>query len=184
MTAFIKIYIYFSSKCTLWNIITRFSQSFLVFWIIIFYRFLSCGIKENENVKVEKCINTIQDRSFLGYSRMEGELKAPLLYLKSVTHLLQSVPYDETWHSYTLRKEDLKNIYPLLSADINILSHEISNFCCMGKCRLKMYFDTFFVILLIFFETLKIILIIYVHFWCYQQYVLLHASLKKGIFEG
>ena len=140
MAAFIKIYIYFSSKCTLWNIITRFSQSFLVFWII---RFLSCGIKENENVKVEKCINTIQDRSFLGYSRMEGELKAPPLYLKSVTHLLQSVPYDETWHSYTLRKEDLKNIYHLISADINIFSHEISNFCCMRKYRLKMHFDTF-----------------------------------------
>ena len=59
-------------------------------------------------------------------------------FIKPVTH----IPHDETWHSYTLPKEDPKNIciiyhvtHSLSSADISIFSPEIRNFFYILKCR-------------------------------------------------
>ena len=49
-------------------------------------------------------INPIQDGHFRGYSRMEGGKFAPL------TKICQISYSDETWHCYTLPKEDPKNI--------------------------------------------------------------------------
>ena len=69
---------------------------------------------------------------------------------------------DGTSYSYTLPKKDLKYIYnhmmhPMISADITIFSHEVSNFCCMWGYRKEINFETIFLILLTFI--LKIVLI-------------------------
>ena len=48
---------------------------------------------------------------------------------------------------------------PLSSADISIFSPEISNFCYIMKYRYRLRFYTYSLILLIFFESLKIALI-------------------------
>ena len=53
---------------------------------------------------------------------------------------------DETWHTYTLSKEDPKSInhvtHPLISADISIFSPEISNFCYTKKEKYIFHFNT------------------------------------------
>ena len=65
---------------------------------------------------------------------------------------------DETWHSYTLSKEDPKNVkHPLSSAGISIFSPEISNFCYIKKYRYRLYFNSQFLILLSFFESSKVV---------------------------
>ena len=61
--------------------------------------------------------------------------------LKSVTNIYN----DETWHSYTLPKQDPKNNHmkqPLSYADINIFSPEISKFCYIRKYKYRLYFNT------------------------------------------
>ena len=45
------------------------------------------------------------------------------------------------------------------SADISIFSPEISKFCCIKKYRYRLHFDTQFLLLLTFLESLKIFLI-------------------------
>ena len=45
------------------------------------------------------------------------------------------------------------------SADIRIFSLEISNFCYIKKYRYRLYFNTYFLNLLAFFESLKVVLI-------------------------
>ena len=55
--------------------------------------------------ELQTLINPIQDRFFLGCSRIGGG-EAPLaLNLSRISYK------DETWHSYTLPKEDTKNIW-------------------------------------------------------------------------
>ena len=49
--------------------------------------------------------------------------------------------------------------HPLASADISIFSPEISKFCYIKKYRYRLHFDTQFLILLSFLESLKIVLI-------------------------
>ena len=49
--------------------------------------------------------------------------------------------------------------YPLSSADISIFSLKIRTFCYIKKYRYKMYFDSLFLILSTFLESLKIVLI-------------------------
>ena len=46
----------------------------------------------------------------------------------------------------------------LISADISIFSSEISKFCYIRKYRYRLHFSISFLILLIFFESLKIFL--------------------------
>ena len=65
---------------------------------------------------------------------------------KALSHISD---HDETWHSYTLAKEDLKiymyhMIQPLSSADSSIFSPEISKFCYIKKYRYRLYSDTKF----------------------------------------
>ena len=49
--------------------------------------------------------------------------------------------------------------HPLSSADISIVSPEINKFCYIKKYRYRLNFDTLFLTLFTFFESLKIILI-------------------------
>ena len=49
--------------------------------------------------------------------------------------------------------------HTLSSADIITFSLEISKLCCIKKCRYRLHFDAWFLILLIFLESLKIVLI-------------------------
>ena len=48
---------------------------------------------------------------------------------------------------------------PLSSADFSIFSLEISNFYFIKKCSYRLHFNTKFLILLTFFESLKVVLI-------------------------
>ena len=50
-------------------------------------------------------------------------------------------------------------IRSLSSADISIFSLEMSNFCYIKKYRYRLYFYTLFLVLLTFFEFLKVVLI-------------------------
>ena len=50
-------------------------------------------------------------------------------------------------------------MHPLNSADISIFSPEISKFCYIKKYRYRLHFDTQFLNLLTFLESLKIVLI-------------------------
>ena len=65
----------------------------------------------------------------------------PLLPPQDLTRISYN---DETWHSYTLLKEDpISNVgHPLSSADINISSPEISKFCYIKKYRYRLHFGT------------------------------------------
>ena len=47
----------------------------------------------------------------------------------------------------------------LSSADISILSPGISNFCYIIKYRYRLHFNTYFLILLTLFDSLKVVLI-------------------------
>ena len=47
----------------------------------------------------------------------------------------------------------------LSPADVSIFPPEISNFCYIKKCRYRLHFDTLFLILLMLFESLKVVLI-------------------------
>ena len=49
--------------------------------------------------------------------------------------------------------------HPLISADISIFSPETDNFGYIKKCRYRLHFNTKFLILLTFFESLKVVLI-------------------------
>ena len=49
--------------------------------------------------------------------------------------------------------------HPLSSADISNFSFEISKFCYVKKQMYRLHFDTKFIILLTFLESLKIVLI-------------------------
>ena len=75
-----------------------------------------------------------------GVTHGRGETqKAPL---KPVTQILNG----ETWHSYTLPKENPKKYinhvtYCLSSADISIFSTEISNFCYIKKYGYRLHFN-------------------------------------------
>ena len=70
----------------------------------------------------------------------EGVKSSP--FLKSVTHILQSYN-EETWYSFTLPKEDPKNMnhvtHHLSSPNIGIFSREISKICYIKKYS---HFDT------------------------------------------
>ena len=49
--------------------------------------------------------------------------------------------------------------HPLSSADISIFLPEISQFCCIKKYRYRFHLDTYFLTLLTFLESLRIVLI-------------------------
>ena len=92
-------------------------------------------------------LNLVQDGDFWGCWRMGGCKKTP--FLKSVTQILQ-------W--WNLAQLDLMNhvTHSLTSADITIFSQKISKFCCIKKYRYRLNFSTWFLVLLLFLESLKI----------------------------
>ena len=61
-------------------------------------------ITENKIMKIKLILNVnpIQDGHFWGCSRMMEQKAPPLLHLSHISY------NDETWHSYTLPKEDPK----------------------------------------------------------------------------
>ena len=77
----------------------------------------------------------------------------------SVTHINN----DETWHTYTLPKEDTKNIWITWHTPwvllISAFFTEINKFLYIKKYKYRFYFDTLFLILLTFFESWKMFLI-------------------------
>ena len=92
--------------------------------------------KDTKNTVIQKkykkysiFVNPIQDGPFRGFSRMGagggvgGGQKSPTPL--NVSHISHN---DETWHSYTLPKEDLKNINHMINrlsyADIKIFYRE------------------------------------------------------------
>ena len=91
-------------------------------------------------------LNPIQDGSFRGCSQKGGArgTKGPP-FLESVTNILYLSINHVTHH--------------LRSSDISIFLTEISKFCYIEKYRYRLYFDTLFLILLIFFESRNIFLI-------------------------
>ena len=97
-------------------------------------------------------INPVQDGPFWGCSRMR-EAKRPLLI--KICHT-----YPTMMKLGTLTPKYINHvIHPLSSADISNFLLEISKFCYIKKYRYRLYFDTLFLILLTFFESLKIFLI-------------------------
>ena len=81
----------------------------------------------------------------------------------SLPKICYSYPIMMKLGSYTLSKEGPKYMnhvaYPLSSADISIFSLETSKIRYIKKYRYRLHFDTNFLILLTFVESLKIFLI-------------------------
>ena len=71
---------------------------------------------------------------------------------------------EETWHSYILFEEDPRKYtnhvtHLFSSASISIFSLEINNFHYVRKYRYTSNFNTWFLILFTFFESIKVFLI-------------------------
>ena len=79
--------------------------------------------------------NPIQDGTFRSCSPMGGK-KSPL----PPENLLRISYNDETWHSYTLPKEDPKIIWILWHSPWSIFSPEIKTFCYVKKYRYRFDF--------------------------------------------
>ena len=124
--------------------------------------------------------NRIQDGPFRDCSRMGWGKKASSL--KSVRHILQwwnvaqLLPYLKKIQKYIYYVTHL-----LSSADIIIFSPEISNFCYIKKHRWRLHFNTLFLILLSFFELLKVFLISMVAFVAILKIGYSRPSWNKGI---
>ena len=99
-----------------------------------------------------KHFNFILNRHFLGCSEMGGDKKAKYHTYPTMIKL----------DSYTLNKEGLKNMRhvtnSLSSANISIFHQKSANFPTWRN-RYKLHFDTEFLTLLTFFQSLKIVLI-------------------------
>ena len=114
--------------------------------------------RQQSILEQSKHINPIQDGAFWGCSRVGGAKKTPF---PKICHTYPTIMELGTVIPY------LKNIQKILnhvthflsSLDISISSAEISRFCFIKKNRYRLYFDTDFLILLTFFESLKIVLI-------------------------
>ena len=104
-------------------------------------------------------INPIQGGHFQGCSRMGGAKRPPSLI--SVTHILQLWNLAQLYLTYRRSKKYINHVtQPMSSADISIFSPEISKFCYIKKCRYRLHFDAWFLILLIFLKDFLIKMII------------------------
>ena len=73
--------------------------------------------------------------------------------------------------------------HPLSSADISNFSPEISKFCYIKKYMYRLHFDTKFLILLTFLETVKIVLIKTVTSIMMSAEIATPGLLEKRFFE-
>ena len=87
-----------------------------------------------------------------------GAKKAPPL--KSVSHISYN---DETWQLYLTQRRSKKYMsyvtYSLSSADISIFSPGIDKFSYIKKYRYRLHFNTLFLFILTFLESLQIVII-------------------------
>ena len=102
-------------------------------------------------------LSPIQDELFRGCSRMRGggggRKKTPSL--KSVKHILQCSNLAQLYLTQRRFKKYMNHAtHPLSSADIHIFSPEISKFCCIKKYGYRLHFDTQFLSILTFLESL------------------------------
>ena len=79
-----------------------------------------------------------------------------ILYsLKSLAHILQWWNLAQLYLTQRRCKKYMNHVtYPLSSTDINIFSPEISKFCYIKKHRYRLHFDTWFLFILTFPESL------------------------------
>ena len=128
--------------------------------------------------------NPIQDELFRGCSRIGGwgVAKSPSPYLKSVIDILQWWSLAQLYLTLKGCKKYANLVTHLLSsADISNFSPEISRFCYIKKYMYRLHFDTLFLILLTFLESLKISLIKKVTILMVSAKWLPQAFLKKGL---
>ena len=119
-------------------------------------------------------LNPIQ-QPFQGCSWMRESQKAPPS-LKSATHILQQWNLAQLYLTQRRSKKYMNQVtHPLNSADISIFSLEISKFCHIKKYRYRLHFDISFLILVTFFESLKVVLI--------KMITILMMSAKNGCFR-
>ena len=105
-------------------------------------------------------LSSFQNGSFWGCSRIGGRggAKRPH-FLKSVTYATMIKLGTVVHYVKKIQKYINHMTYPITSADISIFSREISNFCYVKNYRHRLHFNTKFLILLTFFEFLKVFLI-------------------------
>ena len=111
-----------------------------------------------------------------------GVAKSPSPYLKSVIDILQWWSLAQLYLTLKGCKKYANLVTHLLSsADISNFSPEISRFCYIKKYMYRLHFDTLFLILLTFLESLKISLIKKVTILMVSAKWLPQAFLKKGL---
>ena len=123
----------------------------------------------------QKDVNTVSDQRFKKLSfvsrwvniKMAKEQVVNILFtifanlftilysLKSLTHILQWWNLAQLYLTQRRCKKYMNHVtYPLSSTDINIFSPEISKFCYIKKHRYRLHFDTWFLFILTFPESL------------------------------
>ena len=100
---------------------------------------------------------------------------ATIMKLETVVPYLKKIQ-KQKWES--------RVIYPFSSADISIFSTKISKFCYIKKNRYRFYFDRWFLILLTFFESLKIFLINMVTILVMSAKIATLGLLKINVFSN
>ena len=98
-------------------------------------------------------LNPIQDGPFRVCSQMGGEQKICHAY-PAIMELGTVIPCVKMIQKYMNHVTHSSS-----SADISIFSSEISNFCYIKKYSYRLDIDTWFLVLLTYFESLKIFLI-------------------------
>ena len=123
----------------------------------------------------QKDVNTVSDQRFKKLSfvsrwvniKMAKEQVLNILFtifanlftilysLKSLTHILQWWNLAQLYLTQRRCTKYMNHVtYPLSSTDINIFSPEISKFCYIKKHRYRLHFDTWFLFILTFPESL------------------------------
>ena len=160
--------IFFRAFCT-WSVTLRIQL------------FLGCTVsfdsKETElessnqetSLSVGKNIETVLTLFRTSFFRLltdgEGAKKTP--HLPKICHTYPTMM--KLGGNYTLPKEETKNYDPHdTPLEFCIFSLQISKFCYIKKHRYRFYFDIWFLILSNFFESIKIVLGIWLQFWWCQ----------------
>ena len=142
----------FWNSCFTWLLTCLFGNGIHSFSIM---RTFNCLTPRNFQIwDAISTINPIQDGLFRGYSRMGRGQKGPP-FLKSVKDILQCLNLAQLYLTQRRSKKYMNHVEHLLSsADISIFSPEIRKFCYIKKYRYRLYFDTWFLFILTFLESL------------------------------